>query len=354
VPEREQLDLFRALPGDMAPRDSQDLMAFPFFSLAKSRRVAPIDFRASGITIRVEGTAEHGIATIWDADVLIWAASQIVEARDAGLRPSRLMQATSYEILRFIGRGTSQRDYQRLKAAMDRLQSTTVATSIRETTGRRLHRFSWINEWKELADAKGTPLGLELILPDWFYAGVMDAALVLTIDPAYFRLTGGIERWLYRRRAPAGRLAIRFPAPVSEIGQRHALLGLRLRPARAGRAAVDARLRPGHRANAGQRRRAADLSARAVHGTGINGVLPVDGLVLSGVRGIVLSGVRLSCYQEYGSAAKPITARVSAPPNFPNLNHLTDSRSAARRWKTAERHHARQRQPGFPAGRARP
>jgi plasmid replication initiation protein len=79
------------------------------------------------------------------------------------------------------------RDYQRLKAALDRLQSTTVATSIRETTGRRLHRFSWINEWKELADASGTPLGIELILPDWFYAGVLDAALVLTIDPAYFR-----------------------------------------------------------------------------------------------------------------------------------------------------------------------
>ncbi len=73
-----------------------------------------------------------------------------------------------------------------------------MATSIRETTGRRLHRFSWINEWKELADARGTPLGIELILPDWFYAGVLDAALVLTIDPAYFRLTGGIERWLYR------------------------------------------------------------------------------------------------------------------------------------------------------------
>ena len=27
---------------------------------------------------------------------------------------------------------------------------------------------------------------------------MLDAALVLTIDPAYFRLTGGIERWLYR------------------------------------------------------------------------------------------------------------------------------------------------------------
>jgi plasmid replication initiation protein len=254
--EREQLDLFRALPGDMAPRDSQDLMAFPFFSLAKSRRTAPIDFRASNVTIRVEGTQEHGIATIWDADILIWAASQIVEARDAGLRPSRLMQATPYEILRFIGRGTSLRDYQRLKAALDRLQSTTVATSIRETTGRRLHRFSWINEWKELADASGTPLGIELILPDWFYAGVLDAALVLTIDPAYFRLTGGIERWLYRlvRKhggQAAGRLAVRLPAPAPQIGQRRAVLRLRLRPARAGGAAVAARLRPGHRADAG-------------------------------------------------------------------------------------------------------
>ena len=192
------LSPFRALPGDMAPRDAQDLMAHPFFSLGKSRRTLPINFRSGSVTVRVEGTHEHGIATIWDADILIWAASQIVEARDAGIATSRLIRATPYEILRFIGRGTSRRDYLRLKAALDRLQTTSVATSIRETTGRRLHRFSWINEWKELAAADGRPLGIELILPDWFYAGVLDRALVLTIDRAYFRLTGGIERWLYR------------------------------------------------------------------------------------------------------------------------------------------------------------
>jgi len=196
--EREQLDLFRALPGDLAPRDAQDLMAYPFFSLAKRKRTVPIDFHLGNVTVRVEGTAEHGLATIWDADVLIWAASQIVAARDAGIPTSRLMQARPYEILRYVGRGTSIRDYQRLKAALDRLQSTSVATSIRQITGRRLHRFSWINEWKERTDRHGQPLGIELILPDWFYAGVLDAALVLTIDPAYFRLTGGIERWLYR------------------------------------------------------------------------------------------------------------------------------------------------------------
>jgi plasmid replication initiation protein len=108
------------------------------------------------------------------------------------------MAATPYEILTFVGRGTSVRDYQRLKAALDRLQSTTVATSIRQPAERRMHRFSWINEWKERADIHRRPQGLELILPDWFYAGVLDNALILTIDEAYFHLTGGLERWLYR------------------------------------------------------------------------------------------------------------------------------------------------------------
>ena len=173
-------------------------MAYPFFSLAKSKRLAPIDFRAGPISIRVEAVPEHGMATIWDADVLIWAASQIVHARDAGLKTSRLMAATPYEILTFVGRGASARDYQRLKAGLDRLQSTTVATSIRQPAERRRHRFSWINEWKETADAHGRALGIEMILPDWFYVGVLDDALVLTIDRDYFALTGGIERWLYR------------------------------------------------------------------------------------------------------------------------------------------------------------
>jgi len=196
--ERVQLELFRSIPGDIAPRDAQDLMAWPFFSLAKSKRVTPIDFRMGDNWIVVEATPEHGMATIWDADVLIWAASQIVEARDARRPTSRLLATTPHEILTFIRRGTGGDNYDRLKAALDRLQSTTVATSIRQPLQRRRHRFSWINEWKERLDGNGRPLGIEMIIPDWFYAGVLDQALVLTIDRAYFQLTGGIERWLYR------------------------------------------------------------------------------------------------------------------------------------------------------------
>jgi len=97
-PQREQLELFHAFSGELPARDAQDLMAYPFFSLAKSKRTVPIDFRTGSVTVRVEGTAEHGLATIWDADILIWAASQIVEARDAGSTRRRAsMAATPYD-----------------------------------------------------------------------------------------------------------------------------------------------------------------------------------------------------------------------------------------------------------------
>jgi plasmid replication initiation protein len=239
--EREQLSLFRALPGgDMALRDAQDLMAYPFFSLAKSPRMVPIRFEAGGVSLTVEGVREHGIATIWDADVLIWAASQIVQAKREGIAPSRLMVATPYEILRFTQRGTGRSDYLALRAALDRLQSTTVATTLRQRErpngAMRVHRFSWINEWKDYIRPDGRSDGIELILADWFFSGVMDETLVLTLDPTYFRLSGGIERWLYRLvrkhggRQPAGwRFEMRHLYLKSGSLQRHSDFALQVR-----------------------------------------------------------------------------------------------------------------------------
>jgi plasmid replication initiation protein len=59
---RDQLELFRALPGDLAPCDAQDLVAYPFSSLAKTERIVSINFRAGAIAIRVETVGEHGAA----------------------------------------------------------------------------------------------------------------------------------------------------------------------------------------------------------------------------------------------------------------------------------------------------
>ena len=190
----------------MAVRDQRDLMSYPFFSLSKGRRVIPIHYASGDIRIEVEGLPAHGIATIWDADILIWAGSQLVDAADHGLNTSRFFRFTPYQLLTSIGRGTGNSQYCRLKQALQRLQSTVILTTIRQGEQWRRQQFSWINEWEELVDAGGRIHGMEFVLPDWFYRGVLDRSLVLTIDPTYFRLTGGIERWLYRlARRHAGR-----------------------------------------------------------------------------------------------------------------------------------------------------
>jgi plasmid replication initiation protein len=204
--ERTHLDPFVAIGGDASPRDQRDLMERPFFSLSKSPRTKPILYKANDIEVQVFGMPEHGMATIWDADVLIWAASQIVRAENLGLVTSRFFRFTPYQLLRGVGRPTGNQQYLLLKAALARLQSTVIATTIRNGEHWRRRQFSWINEWEEISTRAGRIEGMEFVLPEWFYSSVIDRSLVLTIDPAYFRLTGGIERWLYRvARKHAGR-----------------------------------------------------------------------------------------------------------------------------------------------------
>tara|TARA_R110000787_G_scaffold162447_3_gene275825 strand:+ start:5230 stop:6363 length:1134 start_codon:yes stop_codon:yes gene_type:complete len=196
--ERSRLAPFVVATGDAAPRDQRDLMERPFFSLAKTPRTKPILYKAADVEVQVLAMPEHGMATIWDADVLIWAASQIVAAENNGLTTSRFFRFTPYHLLRAIGRSTGNRQYVLLKSALARLQSTVIATTIRNGTHWRRRQFSWINEWEEMTTRTGRVEGMEFVLPEWFYNSVVDRSLVLTIDPFYFRLTGGIERWLYR------------------------------------------------------------------------------------------------------------------------------------------------------------
>ena len=125
-------------------------------------------------------------------------ASQIVAAENDGFTTSRFFRFMPYQLLRAVGRATGNRDYLLLKAALARLQSTVIATTIRNGQHWRRRQFSWINEWEEMTTRAGRVEGMEFVLPEWFYNSVIDRSLVLTIDPAYFALTGGLERWLYR------------------------------------------------------------------------------------------------------------------------------------------------------------
>ena len=317
-PAPDRLDPFVVATGDASPRDQRDLMERPFFSLSKSRRTTPIHYRAGEIEVHVHGLPEHGMATIWDADVLIWAASQIVDAENHGLRTSRLLRFTPYQLLTGVGRATGATEYRLFKAALRRLQSTVVATTIRQGEHWRRQQFSWINEWEERSGRDGRVEGVEIVLPEWFYRGVVDRSLVLSIDPHYFRLTGGIERWLYRvARKHAGRQPGGW---VFELAHLHHKSGSLARPSDFAfdiRRIVARQPLPGYRLllerTQGQVRLrilplVVEIALGNPHGRedladDRREARPVDGLVISGAATIGTSGARLSGDQAHGQAA---------------------------------------------------
>jgi plasmid replication initiation protein len=139
------------------------------------------------------------MATIWDADILIYCASILndMKERRANEIP-RVLRVMPYDILRSIGRPVSGRSYSLLNAALDRLQSTTIKTNIRADQ-RREATFSWLDSWSQIVDEKTErSRGMSIALSSWFYEGVLMTGGVLSIDRAYFGITGGRDRWLYR------------------------------------------------------------------------------------------------------------------------------------------------------------
>lgn len=195
----QQPDLFAASFADIPIRDQREVMERPFFSLAKRPRLTPIEYQVGDIWVEVSANPQFGMATIWDADILIWASTQITEALDRGLEPSRMIQFHPYNLLISIRRGTGGADYTRLRAALERLTHTAVRTNIRGEGRKKFSSFHWLESWTEtINEATGEPTGMTITLPDWLYEGIVGRGGVLTIHEDYFLLTGGIERWLYR------------------------------------------------------------------------------------------------------------------------------------------------------------
>jgi plasmid replication initiation protein len=197
-----QFDLFLPTIVDLKFRDQKDTMERPFFSLSKSKRMKPIEYvnENDGIFVTVQPHQDFGMATIWDADILIWAASVLCDMKNRGTNDiPRTLTFQPRDLLKAIGRATGGRDYVLLREGMERLKSTAITTNIRAKRGQKTTMFSWIDQWEDLIDAETKESkGMTLTVSDWFHRGVTEDGGVLSIDFAYFSITGGRERWLYR------------------------------------------------------------------------------------------------------------------------------------------------------------
>lgn len=221
--DEEQFDLFVPFVTDLPLRDQRETMERPFFSLAKRKRLKPIDYTSpDGTTwVKVSPHSDFGMATIWDADILIWAASVITEQKNR--RDNHIPRTLSfqpYDLLRAIGRPTGGREYLRIREAMSRLQSTVVRTNIRAKGNRKERQFGWIESWTDMVDEKtGQSRGMTITVSEWFHEGVIMEGGVLAIDPKYFEITGGRERWLYRvaRKHAGGNDGLGFAVTVKTL-----------------------------------------------------------------------------------------------------------------------------------------
>lgn len=113
-----QFDLFVPYIADLPLRDQRETMERPFFSLSKRKRLKPIQYTSPNgeLFVHVFPNPEFGMATIWDADILIWAASTLNELRKKGINDlPRTLSFHPYDLLKTICRDTGGREYRLLR-----------------------------------------------------------------------------------------------------------------------------------------------------------------------------------------------------------------------------------------------
>lgn len=143
-----QLEIFQVNTVDPPWRDNRDAMDFPFLSLQK-KRTTPIEYARNGVSIEVHAPTKFGLASIWDWDLIIFAASHLNEAIEAGRKPSPRVQFVPHDCLKQLGRSTGGKDYRELAQSIRRLRVTTVITNIRQDDDAGEERpFSWIIDYR--------------------------------------------------------------------------------------------------------------------------------------------------------------------------------------------------------------
>ena len=215
-----QLDFFVALPSaEMPIKSAQDLMARAWFSLSKDKRTKPIEHYFKKDFVKITPDPEHGMATIYDYDFVLFVISQWMDMLNKGVitadsgdrRRGMGLEFRPNDYFKWIGvKKPGGEDYRRLKETLNRLHTTQIETNLHQGNRKTYHSFYFVGSWTEVEE-DGKPVGIGVDMPPWIWEAVAKKKLVLTLDEEYFALRGGLERWLYLYvRKSAGRQTAGF------------------------------------------------------------------------------------------------------------------------------------------------
>lgn len=136
-------------------RNERNLMLFPFCSTGKKKRTKAIEYRsANGKYLRVTANATHGMAKIWDFDILRFALSKAGEIELKSSHFPSYVEFTSYEVLKHLNKSIhSGENYNWIKSALRRMAFTSYEGNIFETlaeSGFNLFTYEYTEKNKQI------------------------------------------------------------------------------------------------------------------------------------------------------------------------------------------------------------
>ena len=197
LPNRHpQTDLFICDIADVPVKDDMATMEHPVYSLSTKPDTNIRRYEHGKAWVEITPSVK-GLATISDKDILIFATSQIMAAKNTGQPYGKEVSFTARDFLIFSNRMTNGQAYKGLVDALTRLKGTIITTNI-ETGNQSITKgFGLIDSFtirKEKLDGRILEWGITL--SDWSLNAI-ESNEVLTISPDYFRLRKPLEKRLY-------------------------------------------------------------------------------------------------------------------------------------------------------------
>lgn len=180
-------------------KDDATTMEAPIFSLStqEDKQIWIWTSEDGKKTVEV-APSFYGRATLFDKDVLIFAASQLMAAINKGENPSRTIRFKAADYFKATKRSSSGNEYERFKTSLDRLSGTRIKTNIKTDNTKMTKGFGIIDSWGviEKKERNGQMVAVEITLSEWLYNTIIEKD-VLTITPQYFEIRKPLERRLY-------------------------------------------------------------------------------------------------------------------------------------------------------------
>jgi len=192
-----QLDFWIATGLPAIPKDERPTMEHPIYAV-EDGDTRQITYEHNGIKIEVIPSVA-GRATQHDKDIVLFCVSKLIAAINAGIPVSQTIETTAHELLTFTRSSTSQRGYDLLSKAFDRLTGTRMRATYESTKDRDGSR-RWIGLLEDVEiitrGVKNRMGAVRIKVSDTTFKAAM-AMDVLTIPADYFELRSAIAKRIY-------------------------------------------------------------------------------------------------------------------------------------------------------------